>query len=582
MSALADLRALVEQPDTATPEGRLISTYRSACLAAPIDLSAREEVRQELAQIEAIRSLEDLVRQMVAQRLIGSGTFFRVGLEIDPVDASRYGLSIDQGGVELPDVDSYADPSSPLMKDYREHADNLSRIVKGSAIDVDAALRVETALAAAALSADERRDPVGLYHPLSAAEIAAQAPAFPWGVLWQGLGLLSSGKINVRVPGHLAAIERLFSATPLSDLKAYMAWQLIQDQSPRLDQDVLNADFAFWSRFSGQVVPPSREWTCFTSTLDWFDQAIAQQYMARSYDETRSAETSALAQELSVAFQGRLEKAAWLDDATRAEALAKLSKLSFRVGHPDHWSTLEGLDLRGSYLAQGSAFRRFFIAKEQSLQRVDRAEWNVSVLDVNAYYSARGNSVTIPGIFLAPPFFVPGASRAAQLGALGSVVGHELTHAFDAVGRDFDGDGNLRDWWSLAAAERFRARAECVVDEFNALEYLPGKTVNGALTLGENLADLGGLQLALDVLQRAPTGQAGDGFNEAQIFFLSYAQAACENVRPELLESLAHSDGHAPSKLRVNGSLQNIPAFAEAFQCASSSPMVAHPRCEVW
>lgn len=568
------------------PYADQIGSHYASCLKAPSDEASRDHLREIVQAIDAVKTLDDLANQAGAQRALGSGTFFRLDIDVDPADPSRYVLSIDQGGIELSDRAYYLDADQAEVRAaYLDHIRALSTLVLGAPIDADAVLRVETALATAAAPEDERRDPESLFHPMTGAELAALSPSFSWTRFWNASGFGVPARVDVVEPQYMAALEKLLASTPIEDLTAYMRWQLLQDRASEVDQPVLNEDFAFWSRFTGQQAPYPRTWSCFTKTLSALGPAIARPYIARYFDDQTRSIAGESTSDLVRAFAGRIKTAPWLDQTTRAEALAKLDAMRFKIGYPDRWPNYDGLNLAGkSYFDQTTALVAFAHEKARTAlgEPVDKTEWPLSPLAVNAAYSPRLNDVTLTALWLSPPFVVAGAPLPRNAGSMATVIGHELTHAFDDSGRHYDATGRLRDWWSADADASFAERAQCIVDQFDRYEPLPGEHVDGAMTVGENMADLGGVTAAYHATFDGRTLEGGDGFDATQIFFLAYAQNYCENARPELVSARLLTDPHAPGKFRVNGPLSNLPEFAAAFHCPAGAPMVREAPCRVW
>jgi putative endopeptidase len=591
--ALPQLQKIVEDAAAGVraaddPHAALIGGYYASCLAAPGDTSHRDTLRALLTKIDAVTTLDDLARQVAAQRDVGSGSFFHFYVSADPGDATSYVAVLDQGGFELADRSYYLDADQQVvLSRYQTHIQAMSALIGGTPIDAPAAIRVETAIARATLPREEWRDPESLYHPMPAAEAAALAPTFPWQVFWDEAGFTTLQNINVTVPDYLTALDDLFKNTPIDDLKSYLRWQLLQDYASNLDQAFLDEDFHFWSTFTGQTKAAPRWFTCFNTTLNALGEAIARPYVARHFDEKASESTKAMFDRARTAFAKRLRSAAWLDAPTRAEALAKLDEIVAKIGYPAASPDFTGLVLQpDSFIDNHLNLRRFWQARNRARlgQAVDRAEWYASPMTVNAFYAATSNDLTLPAALLTSPFFDASRIDAANFGALGAVIGHEMTHGFDDQGRHFDGHGTLRDWWTPTVEARFVERSQCIVDQFDAYEPLPGEHVNGALTLGENIADLGGVNIAYAALfdGREEEEGGGDGFEAAQIFFLSYAQTWCENMRPDLRSQRLLTDPHAPGRFRVNGVLSNLPEFREAFSCPADGPMARDEACEVW
>ncbi|MFS8065975.1 MAG: M13 family metallopeptidase [Byssovorax sp.] len=569
------------------PHAALIGDYYTSCRAGQHDSSSRAVLLALLAELDAVTTLDELARRVAAQRDVGSGSFFQFYVSVDPGDATRYTATLFQGGTELADRAYYLDADhADVLVDYKAHITSMSALLGGTPIDAEAVVRVETALAQAALPGDELRDPEKLYHPMKAEEAAALAPTFPWQIFWSEAGFAGLERVNVAQPGYLTALEVLFKTAPLEDLKSYMRWQLLQDQSSALDQPFLDEDFQFWSSFTGQTAQQDRAFTCLNKTLHALGEAITLPYVARHFDEASSKSTRAMFERERGAFARRLEKATWLDPLTKSEALAKLDAVVAKVGHPDKGPDLTGLVIdKGSFIGNEIRLRQLSHARSraQLAQPVDRTVWFLSPLSVNASYGPTANAVTLPAALLAVPFLQASRTNAANFGALGAVIGHEITHGFDDRGRHYDGNGTLRDWWTPGQEASFEERSQCLVDQFDAFEPLPGEHVDGELTLGENIADLGGLNIAFAALFDENEDEVGgDGFDAKQVFFLSYAQTWCENVRPDLRSYWLLTDPHAPGNLRVNGPLSNLPEFREAFSCSESDPMVRAETCEVW
>jgi len=573
---------------TDDPNAELIGNYYATCLAAPTSTAARTKLR-DLAGDDTvmISRATYLATRAAQQRYLGSGTFFRLGVQADPDDSTRNIVTIGAGGFELPSASYYSDPAlANVLSSYRQHISNLSQLILGDSLDENAVIRIESALAEAEGFEEEVRDPQAQVHRMTVAELAALAPSFDWSAFLSKLGYGSPDFVNVIDPDSMVALDHTLTGNSLQDLSQYMVWQLIQDRSAQLDQPVLDEDFEFWSQLTGQATPSERDWTCFLATLNALGPAVAQPYIARVFDENVRTIASDASRDLKQAFAARLAQAGWIDEATRQEALAKLDAVTFLIGYPTRWPSYTDVLPGQSYFDDVSELTEHNLFRSQAAlsSMVDRTEWRISPLEVNATYSGAFNQVTLTALWLAPPFVVDGALPARNGGSMRSIIGHELTHGFDDEGRHFDRMGNVRDWWSADAASSFDDRAQCLIDQFNGYEALPGQFVNGHATLGENIADLGGLVTAYHSLFDTPGGggAGGDDFTAEQVFFLAYAQNFCDNMRPELAAQRLRTDPHSPSKFRVNGPLGNVPEFAKAFQCKAGSPMVRATPCQVW
>ena len=374
----------------------------------------------------------------------------------------------------------------------------------------------------------------------------ALSPTFPWAGYFRALGLGEVSRVVVTDSTYIAALETLLTTTPLASLQAYAAWQLVQDTASSMDQAILDADFPFWSRwYTGEAQPPPRDWTCMNSTLSSLGMAVSQPYVKRYVPPAVRAQAEELLGEVHASMHQHLADAAWLDDPTRAEAQAKLDAMTALVAYPDDWPKYDGLTIDpDSFLANRFALARFGLSKsiEALGQPVDWGQWSMTPVTVNASYQLT-NTIQLPAGILQLPFFAAGDSAASNYGGIGTVLAHETTHGFDDDGRQFDGTGLLRDWWTPSVEAAFRTRAQCLVDQFSGYLAAPGLGLDGALTLGENTADLGGVRVAYDALVAAhPSEPDRGGYTAKQQFFLAFAQLYCANTRPELLSEEVMTD----------------------------------------
>jgi putative endopeptidase len=580
------LRQAADTAGTQQGDARLVGNYHRACLAAPQETRARQRVLELQSKLDVVQSIEDLAGALAMFDRLGSSSFFWMFVGTDLDDPSRHVLGVAPGGMELPDRSYYLDAEdADLRQRYLEHIRTLARLLNVS-VDADAVLAIESALASASPTPAEERDPRGAHHPMSLDELSALAPHFPWSAYLAALGVPASARIDAVSPTYLMALDRLLVERPLTGLRDYVRWQVIEDEASKLDQEFLDEEFAFHGRlFNGLSAPVSRDWHCYQQTTGRLGFQIARQYLDRLFDPGQRPAQRALIQEIKTAMRARLAMAPWLDDATRAEAQAKLDKLTEKIGYPDVWPSLPEFDASGTWLDANLARNEAYHARAViSLGApVDRSEWLMAPIEVNAYYGATTNEIVFPAAIFSLPFFDPASGAAVNHGAIGAVMGHELTHAFDDAGRQFDGDGALRNWWTPGVEAAFAQRTSCLVDAFSRREPLPGQHVDGIRTLGENIADLGGLNLAFDAWKASGALTAPvAGFSGDQQFFIGYAQMYCARVAPQYQETLLATDPHAPMKERVNVPLSQLDAFAEAFHCSAGSPMRPRPACAVW
>ena len=568
------------------PDGLTVGGYYQTCLEAPSQSTATAELAPMLTAIQNIQSLDDLARQVAAQRKIGSGTLFSNGVIKNVADPDHRVMYLDQGGVELERY-HYVDASEqPTLDAYRKHINRLASFFPSVTIDADQVLQIESALAHAGLDPEDRTDPRMLHHLMSVSDAATLAPSFPWAAYWNAMGLDGIETVDVALPDYLKTVDSLLQTTPLATLKMYMAWQLIEDKASRMDQRIVDEEFAFWDVIiNGLAAPSPRWWTCYVDTQRRFGMSLSRPYIARFYPSQTTADVQDMVTQIRAAFSKRIGASSWLDAATQAEAQAKLGLIVDKIGYPNHWPTLDLLGFGGKFIELDLKFDAWAIdhsLRDLSLP-VDHDEWSTTPITVNAFYSQGDNAITLPAAILNLPFFHDGHSAASNYGAIGAVIGHELTHGFDNAGRLFDGAGALRDWWNPDTEAAFEARAQCVVDQYSSYSPLPGLMVDGKQTLTENLADIGGLNIAYDAWM-ASGHHEGDrgGFDDRQQFFLSFAQVWCQSVRPEFLTSQVNTDVHAPARERVNGTLANVPAAAAAFSCGPGTPLAPTAPCVVW
>ncbi|MCI0573506.1 MAG: M13 family metallopeptidase [Myxococcaceae bacterium] len=576
------------------PEGALVANFYTSCMDAPgASTAARAQLQTLLQPVNDVTSTQDLPRAVARLRELGAPVLFSFYVDVDPVDSRRRLATMDQGGFSLPDREYYVNPEhAPTLERYRSHILTLSQeLAPGATVDPDAVLRIETALARASLDRATWSDPIVTYNRTTRADFLASVPEFGWEDFWFEAGVGGFTELNVTVPSFFDALGTLLAEEPLEDVKSYLRWQLIETLAGFTHQAVLDEEFDFHARlFYGQQEAQPRWWTCYLDTVDRMGHALARPYVARHFGEESRSKAQDVLRKVRSAFRKRLEGSAWLDVSTRTEAFAKLDEVNESIGYPDTWKSYAGLGIGpGSYLDnQNRLTRDAYRSNSASLEApVGQGLWAMPPIEVNAYYSPAGNRMVFPAGILQLPFFALSASPASNFGGIGTVMGHELTHGFDDQGRHFDGTGRLRDWWTAPVEERFLTRTQCLVDQYSDYQPLPGEHIDGELTLGENIADLGGLRVSYEAF-RAMAEAEGEAqstladFDAKQEFFLAFAQIWCENRRPDLLRVDLLTDPHSPAKFRVNGTLSNLPAFADAFQCSAGDKMLRAETCEVW
>ncbi len=576
------------------PEGeteRKLGTFYGTCMdSAAVERAGAGPVRPLLAAIDSVATRAALVSTIAELQRRGVRVGFGYRAEADAHDAAHYIATINQGGLGLPDRDYYTktDARSDSLRDA--YVDHVARLLALAGEDAAAAradagrvLALETELAKASLTRVALRDPAATDHPMTPERLRALAPDVDWNAYFDAIGVSTPvARINVAEPAFFRALNRLVTTSPLADWRAYLRYHALSAAAPWLSTPFVNEDFAFSSRFSGARALLPRWKRCLSVTDRMMGEALGEAYVQRTFTPAARAKAKSIIDDIRASFAERLRRLEWMSDATRAQALGKLAKMHEKIGYPDRWRDYARLRVeKGPFAAnvqRAAAFEWDRVADRPG-QPVDTTEWGMTVPTVNAYYDPSKNEMVFPAGALAPQTFDAAADAAANYGSLGgSWAGHELTHGFDDEGRHFDAHGNLRDWWTPQDSAHFSREAALVARQFDSYVGVDTVHVNGRLTLGENIADYGGLLTAYDALERALArdGRPGliDGYTPEQRFFIAYAQSWRSHIRPESLRSRLAVDPHAPAHWRVDGPLSNMPAFAKAFGCEPGDAMV--------
>jgi len=580
---------------SATGEEAMIGAfYRAFMDEARVEALDAKPLATDLAAIEAVKDRTALASLMGEANSAYFGAVFGVGIGNDFKAPDRYAIYLAQGGLGLPDRDYYLKPSfAPQKAKYQAYvAQSLEAIgwpdPQGAA---KAIVDFETAIAEASWSRVEQRDPVKSYNPMTVTELQALAPGFPWAAYLAAADLGSPAKIVVAEKSAFPKIAALYAATPLGTLKAWEAFNVVDNASPYLAKRFDDASFDFHSKtLSGQPEQKPR-WKRAAAALDGdVGEAVGRIYVARYFPPESKAKMEALIGDLRTALAARIERVDWMSPATRAAALQKLSMLTVKVGYPSKWRDYSALTVSQDDL-YGDVERANAFDWARQVKRldgpVDRSEWGMTPQTVNAYYNPLNNEIVFPAAILQPPFFDPAADPAVNYGAIGAVIGHEMTHGFDDQGRQFDGKGALADWWAPEDAAKFQARTKRLGAQYSAFEPVPGAHLNGDLTMGENIADLGGLLVALDAYHVSLKGRPGpvlDGLTGDQRFFLGAAQVSRAAAREDDQRRRLVSDPHSPPHYRTNGPDRNIDAWYEAFGVKPGDAMYLPPdqRVHIW
>ncbi|HUL03977.1 MAG TPA: M13 family metallopeptidase [Gemmatimonadales bacterium] len=580
--------------DTARdPTTRKLGVFYASCMdSVRVERAGASPITGEVQRIAILKTRAEITTAIARLHRLEIPALFHVVAEIDPKQSSRVIAQLYQAGLGLPDRDYYrkTDPGSDSLR--REYVVHIARtfMLLGAAptdarSDAEAVLRLETALADSSMTRVAQRDPQAVYHRMTLRELRALAPAIDWPRYFDELGVPAlksdTAQLDVSQPAFLRQVNDRVAQAPLADWRAYLRWHLVRQAAPSLSAAFFAESFAFDSRLRGAKAPMPRWKRCAAASDDALGEALGKAYVEREFPPASKARVLEIVNNLQAAFAERIKHLAWMSDSTKAQALTKLSAVLKKIGYPDTWRDYSALTVNATapYATNLLAARAF--EQQRELAKIgkpaDRGEWQMTPPTVNAYYSPTTNEITFPAGILAPPYFDPSVDDAVNYGGIGAVIGHELTHGFDDEGRQYDAAGNLRDWWTPEDASRFTARARSVVAQYNGYVAVDTFHVNGELTLGENLADLGGLEIAYDAFQRSLAGKprppAIDGFTPEQRFFLGFAQGWRSLMRPETLKVRTLTNPHSPPQWRVNGSVSFSPEFARAFSCHAGDAM---------
>jgi endothelin-converting enzyme/putative endopeptidase len=583
-----------------TAETRQIGDYYGSCMdETGINTKGVMPLQSELDRVASLANRSGLPAVLAMLHQVGTGAFFGVGAIPDIENADVNLFVVGAGGLGLPDRDYYFRDdakSVELRKQYGEHMSKMLQLL-GTPADQAAAgsatiLRVETELARPQLNVVERRDPAKVNHRIKRRDLEALMPGFSWAEYLKATGAPPFTMVNVMQPDYLKALDGLFNTLPIADLKEYMRWQLVRANAAFLPTSFVNESFRFYGTILRGTPELRPRWKrCVEFTDGDLGEALGKIYVAQAFGGQAKADTLSMVSAIEASLREDINTLTWMTEDTRKEALTKLRAVSHKIGYPDKWRDYSKLRVvRGDALGNSQRANTFDFHRsiDKIGKPVDRGEWGMTPPTVNAYYNAAENNINFPAGILQPPFYYAGGDRAANFGAAGSVVGHELTHGFDDQGRHYDAKGNLKEWWKPEDAKNFESRAQCLVDEYSSFTAVDEVKVNGKLTLGENTADNGGLRLALAAyMATAATSTTGpdrvvDGFTPEQRLFIGFGQIWCENARPEAVRLRVQTNPHSPGKFRTNGVVSNMPEFAKAFSCKADAPMVRANSCRVW
>ncbi len=574
-----------------------VGDYYATCMdEAGIEAKGLAPLDADFKRIDAIASKDDLPAVVGYFHSVGVAPFFNVGSIPDFKDATETIAAFAQGGMGLPDRDYYLkdDANTVQLRDaYGRHVARMLQLA-GDPADRAAAgskaiTQIETALAKRALDRPSRRVPANIYHKMSIDEARQLTPAFALAPYFRGAEAPALTAINVTEPEFMKGVDDVIVSTPLDDLKVYLRWHVVHGNAPLLPKAFVDENFAFYGKtLQGTEEQRARWKRCVDFTNGDLGEAVGKAYVDRTFGAEGKERTLRMVQAIEAALHDDIQQITWMSDATKQQAEIKLRAVANKIGYPDKWRDYSALRIiRGDALGNSLRANAFEFHRQMAKigRPVDKTEWLMTPPTVNAYYFPPENNINFPAGILQPPFFNKAADDAVNFGAAGAVVGHELTHGFDDQGRQFDAQGNLRDWWIAADAKAFEERAACIVNQYGGYTAVGDVKVNGKLTLGENIGDNGGLRLAwmalMERMKAARLAQA-DGFTPEQRFFIGWGQMWCEHETDAVARLHAQTNPHSPGRYRANGVVSNMPEFQKAFSCPAAAKMANQPMCRVW
>jgi putative endopeptidase len=580
-----------------TPNDQKIGDYYYSCMdEAGIDAKGIQPLQPTLDRINELTDKKQLPALLGYLHGNGVNALFYFSSEPDAKDSMMEIAGTDQGGLGLPDRDYYLktdEKSVALRKAYVGHITKMFELTgeapDKAAADASIVMKIETELAKASMDRVERRDPTKTYHKMTVAQLQELSPAFTWKEYFVAVKTPSFDSLDVAIPDFVKGMNETLSKTSVDDLKTYLKWHALHNTAAVLPAAFVNENFDFYGKtLTGSKALRSRWKRCVQFTDGDLGEALGKAYVAEEFPPESKAATLTMVNELEGALKSDITELSWMTPETKKQALDKLAHITNKIGYPDKWRDYSTLTIiRGDALGNSLRSNEFEFNRQIAKinQPVDRNEWGMSPPTVNAYYNPQENNINFPAGILQPPFYDSKVDAAVNYGAIGAVIGHELTHGFDDSGSQFDAQGNLRDWWTKKDRAQFDKLEACFVKEYDGFVAVDDVHVRGQLTLGENTADNGGLRIAhmalLDVLTSSPQ-KAIDGYTPDQRFFVGWAQVWCESQRPEFARMMAQVNEHSPGKYRVNGVVGNMPEFQKAFSCKADAPMVRKPMCRTW
>ena len=589
-------KAAVASPGR-TPNEQKIGDYYASCMdESAIEKAGTKPLDADFQSIAALRSKQDLPKEIIRLHREGADVLFGFGSNSDFKNASQIIAELDQGGLGLPDRDYYFKDdakSVELREKYVAHVQKMFQLLgddpSKAAAEAKTVMEIETGLAKGALDQTSRRDPQQIYHKLSNRELAGLNSAFNWNLYFEGVGAPKFDSLNVVEPDFVKQMQTVLEAHSLDDWKTYLRWHVVSDNARILPSAFVSENFDFFGKTMTGAKELRPRWKRCVSYADSdLGEVVGQIYVQQTFGAEGKERTLAMVKALEKSLGQDIQSLPWMGEDTKKQALTKLAAITNRIGYPDKWRDYSKLEIvRGDAL--GNSQRANQNSLEYTLNKIgkplDKGQWPYPPMTVNASYNPTQNNITFPAAILQPPFYDKQADDAMNFGAIGAVIGHELTHGFDDQGSQFDAEGNLRDWWTANDKKQFEERTACIRDQYGSFVAIDDIKLNGKLTLGENTADNGGIRIAYMALLSTFAGKEPapiDGLTAEQRFFLGWANFWCDHRTDALTRMLATVDPHSPDKYRVNGTLSNMPEFREAYHCKPTAAMVNQNACRVW
>jgi putative endopeptidase len=556
-------------------------------------------LHEELKMINDMKTPADLITVLAHEHMIGADPMFNFGVSPDMKDSKTYAVYLFQSGTGLPEKDYYLG-EEPMLKEIRtKYVAHMSKMFvlmgekeETAQKNAESVMTMETDLAKHSMAAVELRNINAMYNKMTMKEVETMNPLLNWNIYFKGMGIATPGEIIVAQPEFMKEINVMMTSVSMDNWKAYFRWHLIMTTSGKLNKAFSDEHFHFFGTvLTGAKEQKARWKRCLELTDNSVGDALGQLYVAKYFTPESKKRVNDMVTNLIAAYKERISTRDWMSDETKKMALVKLEKITRKLGYTDKWKDYSTMDIRrDSYVANYLRSNVYEVKRNIAKfgKPVDRTEWGMTPSTINAYYNPTMNEIVFPAGIMQVPFFNPEADDAVNYGAMGSIIGHEITHGFDDEGSQFDADGNLKNWWTEEDKKKFEAKTKILIGQFNSYYVLDSVHVNGELTLGENIADLGGLTISYYALKHSqigkPTPAKIDGFTAEQRFFLSWAQGWRMNMRPEYLKQMIKTNNHAPATTRVSGPLSNMKEFYEAFGVKEGDKMYRQPadRAEIW